>query len=277
MKVSLAKSAGFCFGVKRALDIALETARSGEKVYMLGDIVHNEDVVKRIAQAGVIKITRLSDGKNKTLLIRAHGTGTKTFNDAVRAGYRIVDATCPMVKEIHGIARKMEAGGYTIIVIGDKRHEEVQGIIGQLKRKALVIADAAKIPFQAIKKVKKAGVVVQSTQNEEKALRIVDILKAHIPEILFHNTICKPTRIKQEEMRRMPLENDLMLVIGSKKSANTRRLYEISKSLNKRTYWINSEKQIRRAWLKGAKRVGVTAGASTPDSTTKKIINCLVF
>lgn len=183
-----------------------------------------------------------------------------------------MDATCPMVKEIHQIAQGMEEKGYKIIVIGDKKHDEVLGITGQLKGKAIVIDDIKNIPLNTIKKLKKAGAVVQSTQDLEKVLKITDILKRHIAEFEFFNTICKPTRIKQAEIKIMPLENDVMIIIGSKNSANTRRLYEISKSLNGRSYWVASEKEIKPGWFRKAKSVGVAAGASTPESTIKETL-----
>jgi (E)-4-hydroxy-3-methyl-but-2-enyl pyrophosphate reductase len=271
MKIRVARSAGFCFGVKRALNIAMKAAPEG-KVYMLGDIVHNEEVVRRIRKAGVKKIRRLGGGKGKTLLIRAHGAALATLQKATQLGYRILDATCPMVKEIHKIARTSEKRNYTVIVIGDKKHDEVRGIIGQLKQKAIVIDSAARIPYKALKKIKKACVVVQSTQNIDTVLAILEILKRHIQKLEFFNTICIPTRTKQQETKLLPLKNDVMIIIGSKSSANTKRLYEISRKLNPRSYWVNEKRQIQKKWFKGAKTVGVTAGASTPDSTTQGII-----
>ena len=273
MEINLARSAGFCFGVKRALDIAFKTAKSGSDVYMLGNIVHNEDVIKETEKAGIKKITRLtSKGKNKTLLIRAHGAGINTFIKAAKLGYKIVDATCPMVKEIHKIAKGNELKGYKIIIIGDKKHDEVRGIIGQLKNKAIIIDNSKNIPFPKIKKAQKAAVISQSTQKLEKVLEIVTALKQYIKELKFFNTICRPTRIKQEEIKSLPLENDIVIIIGSKTSANTRRLFEIAKSLNPRAYWIQSKEEIKPVWFKDAASVGITAGASTPEWTTKEVI-----
>lgn len=272
MKINLAKSAGFCFGVKRALDIAFKTIGSQVRVYMLGDIVHNEEVIRKIEKSGIKKIKQLNRGKNNALLLRAHGTGVNVIARARRMGYSIVDATCPMVKEIHKIAKDMQKKGYKIIIIGDKKHDEVHGIIGQLKSKAMVIDGLRSIPLEAIKQIKKAAVVVQSTQNIENTLKIVDALKPHINELKFFNTICRPTMIKQQEIKKMPLENDVVIIIGSKTSANTKRLYEIAKSLNKKSYWIQSKKEIKPEWFKGSKKVGITAGASTPDTTIKEIV-----
>ena len=275
MKVNLAKSAGFCFGVKRALNIALETAKSQKKVFMLGDIVHNENVVRQIQKAGIKKVKRLGRTENKILLVRAHGASLYSIQKAILLGYKIIDATCPMVKEIHKIAQEAEKNGYRILIIGDKKHDEVQGIIGQLKSKAIVIDSARRIPVKKIKSLQKACVVVQSTQNTEKALKILGILKKYVQNLKFLNTICVPTRIKQEEVKIMPKKNGVMIIIGSKTSANTKRLYEISKSLNKKTYWIESKKDLKLNWFRNVKNVGITAGASTPDSTTQEVVKYL--
>jgi 4-hydroxy-3-methylbut-2-enyl diphosphate reductase len=273
MKINLAKSAGFCFGVKRALDIALKISLPKNKVYMLGDIVHNEDVVKRIENVGIKKLKKLKKTENGIMLIRAHGIATNTVKKASAFGYKIVDATCPMVKEIHRIAKKMENRGYKIIVIGDRNHDEVRGIIGQLKQKAVVIEKPGEKIINQVKGIKKACIVVQSTQNMDKTLKIVKTIRRYIPSLVFSNTICRPTRTKQEEIKTMPLKNDLMIIIGSKGSANTKRLYEISRSLNKRTWWVNSRNDIKTSWFKNAKKVGVTAGASTPQDTIKDILS----
>lgn len=272
MKINLAKSAGFCFGVKRAIDIANKTASAGEKIYMLGDIVHNEEIAKQIRQLGIKKVQRLSSGKNKVFLIRAHGAGKNIIRKASALGYKVIDATCPMVKEIHRITKNSECQGRKIIVIGDKKHDEVQGIIGQLKSKVIIIEPQENIPWHKINKIKKACIVAQSTQNMEKVLEIVRILSMHIQDLKFFNTICRPTRIKQEEIKQMPKDNDVMIIIGSKESANTKRLYEISKSLNDRSYWVQSKKDLQPKWFKGVNSAGITAGASTPDETTKEII-----
>lgn len=272
MKITIAKSAGFCFGVKRALEIAFKTAKFKAKVYMLGDIVHNEDVVDKIKKAGIKKINKLAGGVNKILLIRAHGTSKSIVERARKKGYKIIDATCPMVKEIHRIASEMEQKGYKIIIIGDKYHDEVAGIMGQLKTKAIVIDSIKHIPINKIKKIKKCAVVVQSTQNLDKINAIVNLLKRYIRDLKFFNTICRPTRDKQEEIKNMPKFNDVMIIIGSKTSANTKRLYEIALSLNKRSYWVQSQEELKPGWFLNVSKVGVTAGASTPDFTTKTIV-----
>jgi 4-hydroxy-3-methylbut-2-enyl diphosphate reductase len=275
VKINVAKSGGFCFGVKRAIKIALDTAKSSARVEVLGDIVHNEEVVKEINQVGVKQIKRLRKGDDKVLLISAHGASEETYEKASRLGYTIVDATCPMVKEIHKIAKTSKQGSNEVIIIGDKKHDEVRGIMGQLNGEAVVIDNIKRIPLAKIKRIKRACVVVQSTQNLGKTLTIIEVLKRYIRELKFFNTICKPTRIKQKEAKEMPLKNDLMVIIGSKTSANTKRLYQISKSLNKRSYWVQSRDEIKPEWFRNVQSVGVMSGASTPDYTTKDVIECI--
>lgn len=271
----LAKSAGFCFGVKRAIDIALKTVNLKSKVYMLGDIVHNEDVIGLLRKHGIKKVGRLKRNSRGILLIRAHGEPLSIKNRAQEFGYKIVDATCPMVKEIHKIVRLMENKGYEIIIIGDKKHDEVRGINGELKKKAIVIEDLKQIPYRKIRKIKKAALVAQSTQNLEKVLGLSKILGKYIKDFKFFNTVCGPTRMKQREIKQLPLKNNAIIIIGSRTSANTRRLFEISKALNKRTYWINTKQAIKPAWFKKRGTVAVTAGASTPEWVIKEVISRL--
>ena len=275
MKINVARNGGFCFGVRRALAIALKTAASGAQVEMLGDIVHNEDVVKQVNAAGIRTIKRLGRGDNKTLLIRAHGSSQEVFDRAVKRGYRIVDATCPKVRKIYKLAEVSKREGCEVIIIGDRHHDEVRGIVGQLRGKAVVINSLKAFPLKTIQKIRKACVVVQSTQNLDTTLQILARLKQYIRSLNFYNTICRPTRIKQQEIKILPLQNDAMVIIGSRTSANTRRLYEIAKSLNKKTYWIQSRGELKAAWFKGLKSVGIMAGASTPDETTRSVIEAI--
>jgi len=272
IKIHLAQSAGFCFGVRRAIRIARDLAAGKQPVCMLGDLVHNETVIRELEAAGIRKVRRLARGKTGILLVRAHGASRALVTLARKNGYRVMDATCPMVHEIHRIVRRRDRCGDSIIVIGDRRHDEVQGIIGQLRRPALVIDPAGPIPGNKLRRLRRAAVVVQSTQNLDRVLPIVAALKAAIPRMIFYNTICKPTRMKQEEIKVLPLHNEVIIVIGSRASANTRRLYEIAQALNPHTHWIQGAEEIQAHWLKNARTVGITAGASTPDSTTRAVI-----
>lgn len=234
--------------------------------------MHNEDVVRGLKKAGLKKINRLTHGKDKFLLISAHGVPKKTIEKAKKLCFKIIDATCPMVKGIHDIVRKCDARGFHCVVIGDKKHTEVRGIIGQTNKKSFVIDDIKNIPIEKFKRIKQACIVVQSTQNPKEAVRIAMEIMRFIPKVLFLNTVCRATIIRQQEIRLMPLENQVMIIIGSKMSANTRRLYEISKSLNQRSFWVSNSKEIKRQWFRGIERVGVTAGASTPGRIIQEAI-----
>jgi (E)-4-hydroxy-3-methyl-but-2-enyl pyrophosphate reductase len=275
MVIAVAESAGFCFGVKRAIKIALETVAKGGTVEMLGDIVHNEQVVSQVEAAGIRKVDSLASGRGKTLLIRSHGAPESIYQEARHLGYRIVDATCPMVKEIHTIVRERYAQGFSIIIIGDKQHDEVQGILGQIGYDALVIEHADAVQKEDIQMLDRVAVVVQSTQALANVQAILAVLERHIPEVVFSNTICRATRERQAEMERLPLENDVVLVIGSKTSANTKRLYELARAANVRSYLIQTRADIIPEWFEGVQRVAVTAGASTPDETINAVIAAL--
>jgi 4-hydroxy-3-methylbut-2-enyl diphosphate reductase len=275
MKITVAKFGGFCFGVKRALDIAKKTIAQDSRVSMLGDIVHNEDVIKDIERSGIKRIKRIGRGAGTTLILSAHGTGKHIIEAAQRSGYKIIDATCPMVKGIHNIAQRMEKQGHTIIIIGDKNHSEVHGIIGQLTKRPLVIERLHDMPVRTLKKNSKAAVVVQSTQNAETVFKIIDEIRSYIPDLQFFNTICKPTRMRQAEIRTMPLENDVMVIIGSRTSANTQRLCQISHALNSKTYCVQSKDELQPEWFRRARSVGVASGASTPDNTIQDVIQYL--
>jgi 4-hydroxy-3-methylbut-2-enyl diphosphate reductase len=270
IKINIARSAGFCFGVHRAINTALRVAGDKDGVYMLGDIVHNDTVVADISSAGIRKISRLGRGKGKTLLIRAHGASRLTYQKARAREYEIVDATCPMVKEIHKIALNAENGGSRIAVIGDKNHDEVKGIVGQLRKRPFIISDLSDLKRLRLPKNSDLAIIVQSTQNIESVKKIVDALAKRAKRLRFFNTICRPTTQKQQEARDIAGRNDVVIVLGSHKSANTQRLYEISKAINPRTHRIGTPARMKRSWLKNAKSVGILAGASTPDEIIKE-------
>lgn len=275
MRIKVAKSAGFCFGVKRATKVALDTLKKEENVFILGDIVHNKQVIDDLRKNGIKLISKLKKHKNATLIIRAHGEPKKVYQKAKELGFVIIDATCPMVKEIHNIAVNLEKEKYKIIIIGDRNHEEVIGIAGQLKSRPVVVQNTNDITQIKFAEYDKIAIITQSTQEIEHVLNIVKIIKSRFKNTTFVNTICNPTKYKQKEIKLLSKSNNLVLVIGSKNSANTKRLFEISKQINHKTYWIESKKEIKSDWLKGAKRVGITAGASTPDITIRETIEYL--
>lgn len=271
MKINIAKSSGFCFGVRRAIDISATLANTKRQVCILGDIVHNSFVVRKLSQKGIKKINRIRPVKGDTLIISAHGAPKRAFERARKCGYRIVDATCPKVKDIYKIARKLEKNN-KIIIIGDKGHTEVKGIAGQIRKKPIIIESPKKIPVKQLARIKKAAVITQSTQSLANINAIMKRLEKIIPDVRLHNTTCRITVIKQKEIGSLPRENDLVLIVGSATSANTKRLYQIAKRMNKKTRWIDTEKDLKPSWFKHAKAVGIMAGASTPDEVVDEII-----
>ena len=253
------------------MDKALKEAKKGKNVVMLGDIVHNEHVIRMIEEAGVRVITALDEKNPGTLLLRAHGTIPEVYEEAKKKGYTIVDATCPLVLEIHRRVRMLEEEGYTIVIIGDVGHDEVVGIAGQIK-KSIVISQSGEVSKKIPRRLRKIGVVVQSTQNIENAQSIVYELAHKCQELRFFDTICKPTKLYQAEIRIMPKENDVMIIVGSFNSANTKRLTEISRSINPRTYQVESAGDVKPEWFAEAKSIGISAGSSTPDWVIQDVI-----
>lgn len=270
LKIRVARSAGFCFGVRRAIEIGLDAAGKQADVYMLGDIVHNEFVVDQIKKAGIRVVDSIEDIADGVLLLRAHGTVPDVYAEAERRGLRVVDATCPMVLEIHRIVRSLAEDGYQVVIIGDQNHDEVRGIAGQVEN-ALVVSSPADLDGWQ-KRFHRLGVVVQSTQSMQNVQRILPLLVRFCRELRFINTICKPTTDHQSEICRMPQHNDLMIIVGSYTSANTRRLTELSSTINPNTRQVQSAADLRPEWFEGIGTVGISAGASTPDPLIQEVI-----
>ena len=263
MKITIAKDAGYCFGVRDAVDLAYKSAEENGEVYMLGDIVHNERVVSDLADAGTKVVDNLDKiPDDKPVLFRAHGTETNVWEDALDKRLDIIDATCPLVQEIHDEVRKLAKDGRQIIIIGDHGHDEVLGIMSHAKN-AIVVSSPEEA--QALRKVKRAGVVSQSTQSIENVQNIINILMTKVFDLHFINTICFPTKQNQEQIKTLASESDVMVIIGSFTSANSKRLTQLSLEINKNTYQVNSAKDVDPSWFEGAEKVGISAGASTPD------------
>lgn len=276
MRVNVAKSSGFCFGVRRAIDMSLSLSENKKPVHVLGDIVHNSFVVDKLSEKGIKKVRSIRPAKKGTILIiSAHGAATKVFDKAKKCGYKVADATCPKVKAIYSIAKKLEREKNRIIIIGDKGHEEVKGIAGQMETKPLTIESPSDVSHLKLRPSEKYAVITQSTQSIDNIDRIMVELKKMIPDVKLYNTTCRTTTVKQEEIRSLPKENEVVLIVGSSTSANTKRLYQISKTINSRTYWIESARDIQKGWLHNVKSVGIMAGASTPDEIVNEIVENL--
>ena len=271
MKILLAKNAGYCFGVRDAVDMAYDTAKEHGDVYMLGHIVHNENVVNDLDKAGAKVVDSLDKvPEGRPVLLRAHGTHVDTWKEAKQKNMNIVDATCPLVRDIHDEIKQLEADGRKIIIIGDHGHDEVVGIASQVKNPMIVAT-----PEEAIKlrKTKRAGVVSQSTQTIENVQEIVNILMNKVVDLRFINTICFPTKRNQEQIKELSEKCDVMFVIGSFTSANSKRLTDLSKERNKRSYQVTCALDINEKWLEDCNVVGISAGASTPDNIIEEVLD----
>ena len=269
MKITIAKDAGYCFGVRDAVNLAYDTADEHGEVYMLGDIVHNENVINDLDKAGAKVVQSIDDVPiDKPLLLRAHGSKRDVWKSAKEKGMKLVDATCPLVHEIHREVKKLSEEGRQIFVIGDHGHDEVVAIADQVPD-SIVLANLNEA--KALKKFKKAGVVSQSTQTIENVQEIINILMEKVFDLHFVNTICYPTKRNQEQIKELARESDIMIIIGSFTSANSKRLTSLSKTLNKNTYQVTISKDIDPKWFDNCKSVGISAGASTPDYLIKEV------
>lgn len=263
MKIYLARHCGFCFGVKRAIKIAQETAAKYKNVYIKGELVHNEGVCEDMEKSGIRRmdsLEKLPAGSN--VIIKAHGEPLKTYEKLKTMDLNIVDATCPMVKDIHKKAQELEKKGYQVVIIGDRNHEETKGILGNIKN-GIILENKDEVDKFKENIKNKIGVLCQSTQTLENAAALVHKLAKHTEELLFINTICNPTRLRQKEIEKLSLMCGAVLIVGSKKSANTKRLYEAAKKINKNSFWITSEKINKNSFRK-FKSIGIIGGASTP-------------
>ena len=271
MKIIIAKDAGYCFGVRDAVDLAYDIAEKEGSVYMLGDIVHNEKVVDDLNKAGTKVVDSLDDvPEDATVLFRAHGTKNDIWDDAKRRSLKIKDATCPLVHEIHREVKKLSLDGRQIIVIGDHGHDEVVAIADQVPNTIVLSTpkEASKL-----KKFKKAGIVSQSTQSIENVQDIINILMTKVFDLHFVNTICYPTKRNQEQIKELASMVDLMVIIGSFTSANSKRLTSLSSDINKNTYQVTGPEDLNIKWFEQIKSVGISAGASTPDYLIDQVKN----
>ena len=274
MDVKVAKTAGFCFGVKRAVDLVEQQASLGKKVYTYGPIIHNEEVTESLAKKGV----QIVSGKEEweceekgTLIIRSHGVSEKEFNEMESSGHEVLDATCPFVKKIHRIVEKESREGRHIIIIGNEEHPEVQGIIGWCKGPVSVVETAKMAEDLEENPGKKVCVVAQTTFNSKKFQDLVEIIEKKRYDILVLSTICSATEERQNETCLLAQESEAMIVIGGLHSSNTRKLYEISKQQCVNTYFIQKPSDLDLRLFKSFRSVGITAGASTPNNIIEEV------
>lgn len=275
MDIEIAKYSGYCFGVKRALDIAEETLnkykKKVNKIYTLGQIIHNRGVVEGLSKKG---ITVVNSEENITpgsiLIVRSHGMSPVVLKRIRAKKVKIVDTTCPFVKKAQDKANFLSRSGYFVIIIGNKEHPEVIGIKEHIENNNFAVVEDIK-DVKNIGKKEKIGIVVQTTQTSKKFKSIVSKILEKGKEILVENTICSTTVNRQNSTRELAKRVDVMIIVGGKNSANTTHLAEISKNCNTITYHIENYKGINLSWLRGIKKVGISGGASTPEKDILKV------
>ena len=276
MKVELAKSAGFCFGVEKAVNTVYEEAKKGNDiVYTLGPIIHNEEVVKDMKKRGVeaVKIEDLSSLPKGTVIIRSHGVSREIFNFVKRSGHRVVDATCPFVKKIHAIVSVQSGKGKTVVIIGNPEHPEVMGIRGWGDENTYAVENIEQFINLELKKDEEIIIVAQTTFNHKKFQEIIDKISILGYDVRCFNTICNATQERQAEAKKIASNVDAMIVIGDKKSSNTGKLVEICQEECKNTVFIQTLEDLNYDALLSVDSVGITAGASTPKHIIEEVQN----
>ena len=276
MEIKLANSAGFCFGVKRAVDKVYEQIESGKKIYTFGPIIHNETVVADLEKHGVEvidsveELRTLSDG---AVVIRSHGVPKAIYDILDEQGLECIDATCPFVKKIHRIVEKESNEESQIIIIGNDIHPEVEGIKGWCKTPAIVVESKEEAQNLSLPENQKVCVVSQTTFNYNKFQELVEIISKKGYDINVVNTICNATEERQTEAAKIADEVDAMIVIGGTHSSNSRKLYEICKAKCENTFFIQTLEDLKMDLPDSAQLVGITAGASTPNNIIEEVQN----
>ena len=275
MEITVAKSAGFCFGVQRAVDsVYKELEENSGKIYTFGPIIHNEQVVEDLNKRGIEVIDtveQLKKIKEGTVVIRSHGVAKEIYDILEQQKLKMVDATCPFVKKIHNIVLDESNNGKTIIIIGNDNHPEVEGIKGWVNGEVIVINKEEQIEKLSLPEQTKACIVSQTTFNHNKFKYLVEIIRKKGCDITVVNTICNATHVRQVEARKISSKVDGMIVIGGKNSSNTQKLYDICRNECENTFYVQTVKDLNLHELKSLKSIGITAGASTPKNIIEEV------
>ncbi|MBI9030406.1 4-hydroxy-3-methylbut-2-enyl diphosphate reductase [bacterium] len=273
MEVRLAKNSGFCFGVKRAIKIAQDEAyRRKEKLVTIGPIIHNPQVVQRLEKIDVFSVNDLAEIKNTPAIIRSHGISKEAKLELKKKLIDVIDATCPYVSKLQSMGEKLSKEGYYIVVLGNKEHPEVLALISYLSGKYLVVEGPEEIIDL---KAKKVALISQTTQTYEVFEKIVKKLLDTTFELHIVNTICSATTIRQDSTRLLAMDSNLMIIIGGKMSSNTKMLAKISQEYAE-THHIETAKELDNAWFTNKNRIGISAGASTPDDLIIDVYNKII-
>lgn len=269
MEILIAKKAGFCFGVKRAIDITFKiSSKNKEGVFTFGPLIHNPQVIDKIRQSGINPTEELNSSI-KTLIIRTHGVPPEIYREISRMGCQLVDATCPFVKKAQTYAESLKQEGYQVIIVGNREHPEVKGLIGFAGDNVIVVDGENSLPSLQ----KRVGIIVQTTQRFETFEKVVLQAIGSAREVKVFNTICDYTALRVQETRELAKHVDIIIVVGGKNSSNTTQLAALSKKVCNNVYHIETKKELKEAWFSNIKSVGITGGASTPEWIIKEVEN----
>jgi len=272
MPIKLAKRVGFCFGVKRAIDIAEDVIRQKKRAYSLGSLIHNKQVVEALSNRGLKVIDDIGIVKLGCIVISSHGISPKKSDEIRRRSLQLIDTTCPFVRNAQDMAKHLSEAGYSIIIVGDANHPEVKALVDFAGKNVSVVKDARGIKELGIKNKGRVGVLSQTTQAMDNFLAVVRAVIAAKPGYLrVFNTICRDAEDRQKAARDLAREVEVMLIVGGRNSANTKRLLSVCKKILKNSYLIETCKDLNGAWFKKAVTVGITSGASTPDWIVKSV------
>ncbi len=271
MEIIIAENIGFCFGVERAYNLSLETLKKNNNCQMLGNLVHNERVIESLKEKGLKFISEANQVKPGTVIIRSHGVSRKVFQDLQDKNINIIDATCPFVKKAQNLAKDLKDEGRKVVIIGEKDHAEVKAINGFIDDQAIIVESEKQI--NSIPKDEPIGIVIQTTQDVEKTKKFIQEIKKQVKDIKIHETFCQAVSKRQEEVKKLIKETDIVLVVGSKTSANTQRLVSIVLDQKKQVYGIENKQDINKDWFFKGIKVGVISGTSAPIWLINEIIN----
>lgn len=276
MRLKLAKKVGFCFGVRRAVEMAEEVLKKEEKAYSLGSIIHNKQVVEGLSRRGLEVIKSIDEADSGVLVISSHGISPDVAGEISKRSLKLVDTTCPFVRNAQETARSLGRDGYIVIIVGDVDHPEVKALYDFAGKKAHVIKDTSGLKALKLKPNERIGVLSQTTQSMDNFLNVVKaIIDVKPKDLRVFNTICKDAQVRQAAARNISREVDLMLIVGGKSSANTKRLFEVCKRILRKSYLVETEGDLRSQWFKDVSVVGITSGASTPDNIVRRVAKVL--
>lgn len=274
-KITIGRHSGFCFGVKRAFDLTCVNSKNCTDIFILGKLVHNNDVCKDLYKRGIKEIKSLKEIKEGTVIFTAHGVGPSLYEKAIEKSLKIIDTTCPKVMKAQRLAKNFAEKKCEVLVFGDKAHKEVKSIREWSGNKARIVGSFDELKKIKLNKAKKYCLISQTTQNVEEFKKIIAYLGNNLKNFICFNTICPSTDDRQKEVRALAKRNDAVIVIGGKDSANSRMLYEIAKKINKKTYFIENARQLKKVWFNDIKSIAISAGASTPEWIIEEVVGSI--